>query len=181
MAMLRESSTSTAMMFCCGLSSATVMAGCQSRMSTIAASVDCSPQITHARQLRIIGAASASFDQMSHASAAAAATISTTSTHFGHAPSSANWPRAYMERGYRRRSSNMAVGVLRSGCLVGHRIGDVVQHDAERQTGKLLRVFRFVGMLPCVAEMHVVTDGHHDAAVRIANGAPLGHVAVLFI
>ena len=32
--MLRESSTSTAMMFCCGFSSATVMAGCHSSRST---------------------------------------------------------------------------------------------------------------------------------------------------
>ena len=59
MAMLRESSTSTAMMFCCGFNSATVMAGCHSSTSTSAASSVCRPQMTQARQLRITGAACA--------------------------------------------------------------------------------------------------------------------------
>ena len=57
--MLRESSTSTAMMFCCGFSSATVMAGCHSSTSTSAASSVCRPQMTQARQLRMTGAACA--------------------------------------------------------------------------------------------------------------------------
>ena len=51
--MLRESSTSTAMMFCCGFSSETVIAGCHSSTRTIAASSVCKPQITQARQLRM--------------------------------------------------------------------------------------------------------------------------------
>jgi hypothetical protein len=46
--------------------------------------------MTHARQLRIIGAAWASFDQISQARPAAAARMRTTSAHFGHAPRSAN-------------------------------------------------------------------------------------------
>jgi hypothetical protein len=29
--------------------------------------------------------------------------------------------------------------------------------------------------------VHVVTDGDHDTALVIANGAPLGHVAILFV
>ncbi len=29
--------------------------------------------------------------------------------------------------------------------------------------------------------MHVVADGHHDAPVPVANGPPLGNVAVFFI
>ena len=65
--MLRESSTSTAMMFCCGFSSATVMAGCHSSTSTIAANSVCSPQMIQARDLRITGAASRSRERMSRA------------------------------------------------------------------------------------------------------------------
>ncbi len=55
MAMLRESSTRTAMMFCCGFSSATVIAGCHSSTSTTVARANCSSQITPARQLRMRG------------------------------------------------------------------------------------------------------------------------------
>ena len=67
MAMLRESSTSTAMMFCCGFSSATVIAGCQSSTRITAASSVCKPQMIQARQLRITGAACARRERISHA------------------------------------------------------------------------------------------------------------------
>ena len=46
----------------------------------------CKPQMTQARQLRITGAACARRERISHARPTAAATISSTSTHFGHAP-----------------------------------------------------------------------------------------------
>ena len=105
--MLRESSTSTAMMFCCGFNSATVIAGCHSSTSSSAASSVCKPQITQARQLRMTGAACARRERISHARPAAAARISSTSIHFGHAPKRANWPRAYTERGYLKKNSNM--------------------------------------------------------------------------
>ena len=105
--MLRESSTSTAMMFCCGFNSATVIAGCHSSTSSSAASSVCKPQITQARQLRMTGAACARRERISQARPAAAARISSTSIHFGHAPKKANWPRAYTERGYLKKNSNM--------------------------------------------------------------------------
>ena len=50
------------------------------------------PQMAHARQLRMFGAASFSCDRMANAKPVAAATISSTSTHRGHAPRSAKWP-----------------------------------------------------------------------------------------
>ena len=107
MAMLRESSTRTAMMFCCGFNSAMVMAGCQSSSSRIAAKSVCKLQITHARQPRITGAASLRRERISQARTRAAATISSASIHFGPAPNKANWPRAYTERGYLKKNSNM--------------------------------------------------------------------------
>ena len=55
-------------------------------------SSDCSSQTTPARHLRIFGAASGSRDQISHPSPAADATISSSSTHPGHAPSRTNLP-----------------------------------------------------------------------------------------
>ena len=45
-------------------------------------------------------------DRKSEARPAAAAAMNTTSSHLGHAPSSAKWPRIYAERGYLKRNSN---------------------------------------------------------------------------
>src|SRR5690348_2920581 len=174
--MLRESSTSSAMMFCCGFNSATVMAGCQSSTSRIAASSVCSPQMTQVRQPRTVSAACARCERISHASATPAATISSASTHFGHAPNRANWPCAYTERGYFRKNSNMGPG--RS---VGHGVRNVVQHDAKRQAGKFLGILGTVGPLPGITQVHVGANRHHDAAVVVADGTPLGHVAIFLI
>src|SRR5580704_12764783 len=179
MAMLRESSTSTAMMFCCGFNWETVIAGCHRSTSTRAASSVCKPQRNQARQLRMTGAASAMRERVSHARPAAAATISSTSIHVGHAPKRANWPRAYTERGYLKKNSNMGSWAARY--LMRHGVGDVVEDDAKSKSGKLLRVLRAVRPLPGVTEMHVGADRHHDAPVVVADGAPLGHVAVLLI
>ncbi len=90
--MLRESSTSTAMIFCCGRNSAMVIAGCHSSTSTSAAISVCKPQITQTRQPRITGAASARRERINQARPAAAARISSTSIHFGQAPNRASWP-----------------------------------------------------------------------------------------
>ena len=86
MPMLRESSTSTAMMFCCGFNSAMVIAGCHSSISSIAAKSVCKLQITHTRQPRITGAACERRERISQARATAAAMTSSTSTQVGHAP-----------------------------------------------------------------------------------------------
>src|ERR1700733_2762967 len=193
MAMLRESSTSTAMMFCCGFNSAMVMAGCHSSTSSTAASRVCKPQIIQTRHPRMTGGACARRERISQARAAAAARINSTSIHLGQAANRENWPRAYTERGYLKRNSNMgpwaACGVeeearavhVNPSCLVSHGVGNVVEDDAKSKSGKLFGVLRAVGPLPGVAEMHVGADGHHDASVVTADGAPLGHVAVLFV
>src|SRR5580704_11520325 len=165
MAMLRESSTITAMMFCCGLSSDTVIAGSHSKTRMSAASSACKPQITHARQLWMTGAACPRRERISRARPTAAATISSTSIHLGHAPRRANCPRAYTERGYLKKNSNMNWWAARGNASVGHRVRNVVQHDSKSQPGKLLGIFGLIGMLPGVAEMHVVADGNHDAPV----------------
>src|SRR5450432_2786056 len=107
MAMLRESSTRTAIIFCCGFNSATVIAGCHNRTNISAARSVCKPQTTQDRQLRMTGAARARRERISQARPAAVARISSTSIHFGHAPKRANWPRAYTERGYLKKNSNM--------------------------------------------------------------------------
>jgi len=65
--------------------------------------------------------------------------------------------------------------------LVGHGIRDVIQDDAKRESGKFLGILRAVGPLPGVAEVHVGTDRDHDSTPVVADGAPLWHVAVLFI
>src|SRR5580658_7169527 len=167
MAMLRESSTSTAMMFCCGFSSATVIAGCHSSTSSMAASNVCRPQITQARQLRIIGAAWARRARIIHARPAAAMTISTTSIHFGHAPKREIWPRSYAERGYLKKNSNMGSCGLREEVrrihhvgfihgthpLVGHGVCNVVQHDPKSKSRELFRVLRAVRPFPGIAEV----------------------------
>src|SRR5580704_11330162 len=64
---------------------------------------------------------------------------------------------------------------------MSHGVGYVVEDDAKSKSGKLLGVLRAIGPLPGVAEMHVSADGHHDAPVVAADGAPLGYVAVLLI
>src|SRR6185312_10523316 len=69
----------------------------------------------------------------------------------------------------------------RGSWLVGHSVGYVVEDNAKRESGKLLRVLRAVGPLPGVTEMHVGADRHHDAAAVVADRAPLGYVAVLLI
>src|ERR1700674_1491317 len=65
--------------------------------------------------------------------------------------------------------------------LVGHRVSDVIEDDAKRKSRKLLGVLRLIGVFPGVAEMHVVTDRHHNAPMAVADRTPLGHVAVLLI
>jgi hypothetical protein len=64
---------------------------------------------------------------------------------------------------------------------MGHGVRNVIEHDAKRESGKLLGILRAVRPFPGVAQMHVVADRHHHAAAIVANGAPLRHVAVLFV
>ncbi len=107
MAMLRESSTTTAMMFCCELSAATVIAGCHSSSRTSATNADCVPHTAHACQLRSVGAASRSLQRTSKASPPAETMISTGKSHAGHAESSTNRPLVKTGLGYLKRNWNM--------------------------------------------------------------------------
>src|ERR1700730_12602174 len=65
--------------------------------------------------------------------------------------------------------------------LVGHRVDNVIEDDAKSQSRKLLGVLRLIGVFPGVAEMHIVANRYHDASVLIADGPPLGDVAVLLV
>src|ERR1700730_3105171 len=56
---------------------------------------------------------------------------------------------------------------------VRHRIDDVIDSQPVGQRGKSLRVTRIVGMFPCVADMHVMADRHHDPPFIVANRPPL--------
>jgi hypothetical protein len=105
--MLRESSTSTAIIFCCDFSSATVIAGSHSSArssATIAASI---PQIAHTRQFRTRGAASGICLQISHASPPIATAVSSASNQPGHAPSRMYLPLVKTGIGYLKKNSNM--------------------------------------------------------------------------
>src|SRR5579872_4561098 len=72
-------------------------------------------------------------------------------------------------------------GDLRGSCLMRHGVSDVIEDDTKSQSGELFRVLRAIRPFPGVAKMHVGADRHHDASVAVADGAPLGHVAVLLI
>src|ERR1700678_2952168 len=193
MPMLRESSTSTAIMFCCGFNSAMVIAGCHSSISSIAAKSVCKLQITQTRQPRIAGAACERRERIRKARATAAAITSSTSTQVGHAPKNAKWPRAYTEHGYLKRNSNMGPWAFRGlwkearafhvnqSCLMRHRVSNVIEDDAKSKSGKLLGVLGAVRPFPRVAKMHVGADGHHDSPAIVSDGAPLGYVPVLLI
>src|SRR4051794_22059019 len=64
---------------------------------------------------------------------------------------------------------------------MGHAIEDVVEADPEGHGREGLRVVRIVCPLPCITEMHVVTDCDHNASLVISNGAPLGLIAIFLV
>ena len=107
MAMLRESSTSTAMMFCCGLSSATMIAGCHNKISSSAAIANCNSQITPAFQFRMCGEACGSFDRISQANPPAAAENDQDPLRPG--TDRTNSPLEKTARGYLNRNSNILI------------------------------------------------------------------------
>src|ERR1022692_2083013 len=57
---------------------------------------------------------------------------------------------------------------------MGHGVDHVVHADADGQRGKLFRIVGCVGPLPGVAEVGVVGNGYHDAALVVVNAAPMG-------
>ena len=105
--MLRESSTTTAMMFCCGLSSAIMSAGCHSKRSTMAATANCSSQMRPTRQFLTLTAAFGRRERISRAKLTAVAISSRPRTHFGQAPSNTRFPLENTAVGYLKSNSNM--------------------------------------------------------------------------
>ena len=88
MDMVRESSTSTATTFCCGLSVATLSAGCQSRNSSSATMAVSSSQMA-------IGRSPLSMPwlrRMCQNSMPAAARMAAASSHSGHGVRNTKWP-----------------------------------------------------------------------------------------
>ena len=57
--------------------------------------------------------------------------------------------------------------------LVRHRVEDGVDGEAVRQPGRFGRVFGHVGVLPGVADIHVVIDGHQHAPAVVIDRAPV--------
>ena len=55
-----------------------------------------------------------------------------------------------------------------------HRIVDVVHGYADAQGGELFGVLGIVGVLPGIAQIHVVADGDHEAALVVVDAAPGG-------
>jgi hypothetical protein len=130
--MLSESSTSTAIMFCCDFSSATVIAGSHSSVSSSATIAASNPPSSHARQLassraalgltpisrsllpvpcslppRIRGTASGIRRHTSHPNPPIATAVSRASSQPGHAPSRINLPLVNTGIGYLNKNSNM--------------------------------------------------------------------------
>src|SRR5271170_2457846 len=65
--------------------------------------------------------------------------------------------------------------------LVRHRVRDVVDPDAESERGVLFRILGVVGVLPGIAQVHVVADGDHEAAFVVVDAAPVGDEAVFLV
>ena len=103
-AILRESSMTTAMMFCCELSSPTVIAGCHRRSNRSANVDDCMSQMIQARQFRRFGAALRRRQRMRSAKAPTAVTIKIGSSQAGHVLSSTKRPFVNTGIGYLKRN-----------------------------------------------------------------------------
>ena len=55
---------------------------------------------------------------------------------------------------------------------MGHRIDEVVDANAVGKRGVLFGIVREIGPFPCVAQVHVVADGHLDPAFIVEDGSP---------
>src|SRR5258706_15498800 len=154
--MLRESSMSTAMMSCCGLSRVMRITGCHKRMSSSAASADCSSQIAPARQRRTSGVAVCRRERMIRPRTMVTARIDSHNAQVGHGPSRTSRPLANTSRGYLKSSSNMqawGIYTLALHVSVGHAVHDVVDAHPEGHRGEGLRILCAVGPLPGIAQM----------------------------
>src|SRR5260221_272647 len=62
---------------------------------------------------------------------------------------------------------------------VRHGVDDIIHADADAEIGKLGWICRIVGVLPGIAQVHVVADGHHEPALVVVDAAPARHHAVI--
>ena len=102
------------------------------------------------------------------------------------APTSASAPSRTRCPLRKRRQRILEEKLEHGGRLAGrrsvrHAVHDVVDADAKRHRRERLRILGIVGPFPGIAQMHVVADGHDDAALVVADGAPLRDVAVLLV
>src|SRR5690348_18401486 len=65
--------------------------------------------------------------------------------------------------------------------LVGQGVHYVINTDADAERGKLLIVLGVVGVLPGIAEIHVVTNGDHQAALVVVDPAPARRNPILLV
>src|SRR5258708_2980510 len=82
----------------------------------------------------------------------------------------------FMEENDIAERGNVRAAVWRS---VRHGVDDVIHADADSEIGKLGGIFRIVGVLPGVAQVHVVADGHHEPAFIVVDAAPARYNAVI--
>ena len=99
MAMLRESSTTTATMFCCGFSVVRVNAGCHNSSNNAATSPACKLHNTALRQPRTAPAVALCRLHHSQPNPPAAASTASANTHTGHRARRTHSPLAYADSG----------------------------------------------------------------------------------
>src|SRR5881227_2489880 len=73
----------------------------------------------------------------------------------------------------------MAPVALQFIILVTHRVDHVIDRDAKAEIGVLDGIDGIVGVLPGVAEVHVMAHRDHDAAVVVEDRAPVRLLAGL--
>src|SRR5450432_1512145 len=87
-------------------------------------------------------------------------------------------PRKTAEKARPPDNHHESLRVLMSGrvpsvSLVRHRVDHVIDADADAERRVLLRVFGIVGMLPGIAQVHIVADGGHEAALIVIDASPM--------
>ena len=64
---------------------------------------------------------------------------------------------------------------------MSHGVDDVIYTDADAERRILLGIFGIVGVLPGIAQIHVMADRHHDPALVVINAPPVRIESILLI
>src|ERR1017187_10209968 len=75
--------------------------------------------------------------------------------------------------------ANDNIGLRRRS--VSHGVDNIVDADADAEGGEPFGVLRVVGVFPGIAEVHVVADGDHEAAVVVVDAAPVCGAAIALV